>query len=139
MSYNLQNWDKLVTETLNPSGMDSFTDFVEFKETVLKQSSEENERVRFRIIKDVLERTKIKDKEQYIRVTQVMLAELLDKLYFYKEVKDLRKEVLSLYDIISGQMEDVLGFIRNTLSSYFDRHAKVPLGWLKKSLNEIKK
>lgn len=139
MSYNLQNWDRMVTETLHPSGIERFTDLSEFRNTILEQSSEENEKVRFRIIKDILERTKIKDKEQYIKVTQVMLVELLDKLYSYKQVNELREEVLDLYDIISRQMQDILGFIRNTFNNYFDRNGKVPFEYLDKSLNEIKK
>jgi len=54
---------------------------------ILERTIEQNEQVKYRIIEDVLERTKIKDRRQYIKVTQVMLVHFLDKLYSYGQQK----------------------------------------------------
>lgn len=84
MSYNLQTWNKLISVSLCPEELEQLRK-EQFINEILERTMEENEQVKYRIIEDVLERTEIKDKKQYIKVTQVMIVHFLDKLYFYRQ------------------------------------------------------
>ena len=88
MSYNLQSWNKLISESLCPEELEQLRG-EEFMNEILERTMEQNEQVKYRIIEDLLERTKIKDKRQYIKVTQVMLVHFLDKLYSYGQQKSV--------------------------------------------------
>jgi len=110
----------------------------QFIKELLERTLEENEQAKYRIIEDVLERTKIKDKRQYIKVTQVMIIHFLDKLYSYRQQRSLKPEVKKLYETVTGHLENTLGFIQNIFSNYFDFNAKASFHYRKKSLAEMK-
>jgi hypothetical protein len=138
MSYNLQSWNKFISESLCPEELEQLRG-EEFMNEILERTMEQNEQVKYRIIEDLLERTKIKDKRQYIKVTQVMLVHFLDKLYSYGQQKRLKPEVKKLYETLTGYLENTLAFIRNIFGNYFDFNAKASLVYRKKSLTEVKK
>ena len=137
MSYNLQSWNKLISESLCPEELQQLRG-EEFIKEILKRTAEENEQVKYRIIEDVLERTKIKDKKQYIKVTQVMIVHLLDKLYTYRQQKNLKPEVKKIYETVTGHLQNTLGFIQNIFSNYFDFNVKASLDYRKKSFCEMR-
>jgi hypothetical protein len=110
----------------------------QFINELLERTIEENEQAKYRIIEDVLERTKIKDKRQYIKVTQVMIIHFLDKLYSYRQQRSLKPEVKKLYETVTVHLENTLGFIQNIFSNYFDFNAKASFHYRKKSLAEMK-
>ncbi len=139
MSYSLQNWNKLVTETLHSSNAKHFSHTPESIQNIIQQSKDEYEKVRNHLIEDILERVRIKDKKQYIKVTQVMLVDLLDKLYSYKQLKELSQKVLNLYDEIGNHLENTLGFIRLIFSNYFDYNEKAPWSYGDVSISEFRK
>jgi hypothetical protein len=138
MSYNLQSWNKLISESLCPEELEQLRG-EQFMNEILERTMEQNEQVKYRIIEDLLERTRIKDKRQYIKVTQVMLVHFLDKLYSYGQQKSLKPEVKKLYETLTGYLENTLAFIRNIFGNYFDFNAKASLVYRKKSLAEVKK
>jgi hypothetical protein len=98
----------------------------------------EKEQLKYRIIEDVLERTKIKDKRQYIKITQVMIVHFLDKLCIYRSQKSLRPEVKKLYDTLAGNLESILGFIKNIFSNYFDFNVKASGDYRKRCLDGMR-
>ena len=136
MSYNLQSWNKLISESLCPEELKQ-SKGEEFINEVLDKTISESEQVKYRIIEDVLERTKIKDKRQYIKVTQVMIVHFLDKLYSYGQQKNLKPELKKLYDTLAGHLENTLAFIQNIFSNYFDLNAKASLDYRKKSFGQL--
>lgn len=137
MSYNLQSWSKLISESLCPEELEQLGE-EKFINEILQRAMGENERVKYRIIEDVLERTKIKDKRQYIKVTQVMIVHFLDKLYCYRKKKILKPEVKKLYETLADYLENTLGFIQNIFGNYFDFNAKASMDYREKSLAEVK-
>lgn len=138
MSYNLQSWDKLISESLCPEELEQLKG-EQFINEILERTMVKIEQVKYRVIEDVLERTKIKDKRQYIKVTQVMLVYFLDKLYSYGQQKNLKPEVKKIYETITGYLVNTLAFIQNIFGNYFDFNAKASLIYQKKSLAEVKK
>lgn len=137
MSYNLQNWNKLISESLSPEELEHLRGEESIKE-ILERILKENEQVKNRIIEDVLETTKIKDKKQYINLTQAMIVHFLDKLYCYRQQKSLKPEVKKLYETLSGHLENTLRFIQNIFSSFFDFNAKPSFDYQEKCLEEVK-
>lgn len=136
MSYNLLSWNKLISESLCPEELEQLRG-EQFINEIIQRTLEENEQVKYRIIEDVLERTKIKDKKQYIKVTQVMIVHFLDKLYLYRQQRNLTPEVKKLYETLTGHLQNTLGFIQNIFGNYFDFNAKASLDYRKKSLGEL--
>lgn len=136
MSYNLLSWNKLVSVSLCPEELEQLRG-EQFLNEILEKTLAENEEVKYRIIKDVLERTKIKDKEQYIKVTQVMIVHFLDKIYFYRQQKNLTPEVIKVYETLTRHLQNTLGFIRNIFGNYFDFNAKASLDYRKRCLTEL--
>jgi hypothetical protein len=137
MSYNLQSWSKLISVSLSPEELQQLRG-EQFINELLERTIEENEQAKYRIIEDVLERTKIKDKRQYIKVTQVMIIHFLDKLYSYRQQRSLKPEVKKLYETVTAHLENTLAFIQNIFSNYFDFNAKASFHYRKKSLAKMK-
>jgi hypothetical protein len=136
MSYNLLTWNKLISESLCPQELEQLREEKIINE-ILERALEENEQVKYRVIEDVLERTKIKDKKQYIKVTQCMIVHFLDKLYLYRQQQNLRPEVNKLYEILASHLQNTLAFIQNIFGNYFDFNAKASMDYRKKSLAEL--
>jgi len=137
MSYNLQTWNRLISESISPDELEQLGED-QFINEILERVMEENEQVKYRIIEDVLERSKIKDKRQYIKVTQVMIVHLLDKLFSYKQQRSIKPEVKKFYETLSGHLENTLAFIQNIFSNYFDLNVKASLDYRIRFLTELK-
>ena len=103
----------------------------------IEQSKEEQDKVRTLFLEGILGRPKIKDKQQYVKINQCMLIRLLDKLYSYKQEKDLNDKIFNLYDTISYHLENMLDFIEDFFGNYFDRNEKVPTSYLVISVKEL--
>lgn len=139
MPYTLQNWNTLISNTLHPSNIELFSHNEESIKIFADQSREELERVRTLLIESVLDRSKIKDKQHYVKLNQGMLIRLLDKLYAYRQKQGINDKVLHLYDVIIKHLESTLDFIEDFFSNYFDRNEKVPIGYLTVSIGELSK
>lgn len=133
----LHKWDTLISITLNPQNTNlvSFTD--EAINIFIYQSETEREKVRNELIEGIVDRPKIRDKQQYVQVNQAMLIRLLDKLFSYKQAEGLSEKMLNLYTAISRHLENTLNFIEDFFSNYFDRNEKVPVAYLTVSLEEL--
>jgi len=133
----LQYWNNLIHTTLSlarefPSVL---TD--ESIETFIKQSEEEQDKVRTSFLEGMLKRSKLKDKQQWVRITQAMLIRLIDKLYSYTQSKEVDHKIFDLYKILIGHLEDTLNFIRDFFGIYFDYDERVPVTYLIISLKEL--
>lgn len=130
MANILKTWDTLINTSLNPISniMDLVTD--ESIQTYINQSEAEGEKVKTLLLEGIIDRHKIRDKQQYVQINQALLIRLLDKLHFYRQAEKLGHKTLHLYNIVSGHLEDVLNFIEDFFSKYFDRNERVPAAYL---------
>lgn len=133
----LQKWDVLINTTLNPlnTNLASFTDEVVYN--FIYQSEAEREKVRNLLIDGVVDKPKVKDKQQYVQVNQAMLIRLLDRLHAYKQTEGLSDKIIYLYNTISRHLEFTLNFIEDFFSNYFDRNERVPVAYLLISTEEL--
>jgi dsDNA-binding SOS-regulon protein len=129
--------ETFIYTTLNPFGASEplFSD--EIIESFISQFELEKENVRYLLIEEVIDRQKVMDKQQYVQVVQGMLIRLLDKLHSYKKNKGLEHKLLSLYNTISEHLGEILSFIEDFFSNYFDRNKKVPISYLLISIEEL--
>lgn len=104
---------------------------------IVNQSEAEREVVRTLLIEGILDKPKIKDKQQYVQVNQAILIRLLDKLYSYKQDPRINDKIFSLYRTLSQHLEHTLDFMEDFFSNYFDRNEKVPAAYLIISLEEL--
>ncbi len=137
MSIILQKWNALINAVINPFTASNLSFSHEMIKSFISESESEKERVRNLLIEGVIDRQKIMDKQQFVQVVQAMLIRLLDKLHTYQQVKRLDNRLLDLYTTISEHLEEVLNFIEDFFSSYFDRNEKVPTPYLLISLIEL--
>jgi hypothetical protein len=61
----------------------------------------------------------------------------LYKLHLYKQTEELNEKIINLYDSISEHLESTLNFIEDFFGNYFDRNEKVPVSYLKISIEEL--
>lgn len=133
----LHKWDALITTTLNPLNVNfaSFTDEAIYN--FIYQSEAEREKVRNLLIEGIVDKPKVRDKQQYVQVNQAMLIRLLDRLYAYKQTEGLSDKIIFLYNTISRHLEFTLNFIEDFFGNYFDRNERVPVAYLLISTEEL--
>lgn len=137
MAMILNMWDTLISTTLNPSkaNLSALTD--ESTQSIIGQSAEEQERVKSLLIESIIDKPKIRDKQQFVQVNQAILIRLLDKLHVYKQGEGINEKIINLYNSISEHLENSLSFIEDFFGNYFDRNEKVPLSYLTVSIEEL--
>lgn len=108
-------------------------------QSVIKESEEEQSKIRILLIERLLYNPKIRDKQTYIHVNQTMLIRLLDKLYAYKQIPGVCNKILYLYDIIGKHLQNTLDFIEDFFGNYFDRNEKVSASYRMVSTAALKK
>jgi len=137
MSYILQNWNILITSTLHPTNLDLFSCTDESIQNRITQSKEEQDKVRTLFLEGILERPKVKDRQQYVKLNQVILIRLLDQLFSYRQSENLNDKIIYLYDIISSHLENSLNFIEDFFGNYCNRDEKVPITYFINSAKEL--
>lgn len=137
MAILLSKWDTLVSTTLYPSqnNLNLLSD--ESIQMLTYHSEIEREKVRTFLIDGIIDKPKIKDKQQFVQLNQAMLIRLLDKLYSYKQNPIVDNKVVSLYNTLSHHLESTLNFIEDFFSNYFDRNERVPASYLMISGEEL--
>ena len=133
----LNTWSTLIITTLNPSNAKLFLLTDESIQALINQSEAEQEIVRTLLIEGIIDRPKIRDKQQFVQVNQAILIRLLDKLHSYKQNPKVVDNIRCLYNTISQHLENTLDFIEDFFSNYFDRNEKVPTSYLIISIEEL--
>ena len=82
------------------------------------------------LIEDIVNTTVIKDKEQYVYVTQGLLIQMLNKVHAYKKQDAINEKLFLLYDTVTKNLQLSLDFIEEFFGSYFNRAEKVPIHYL---------
>lgn len=137
MPVTLNKWDELITNTLSPTNIILIPLTDEVIRGLIFQSEVEREKVRNLLVDGIVNRPKIRDKQQYIQVNQALLIRLLDKLYSYKKFQGLGDKILCLYDIVSQHLEATVNFIEDFFSNYFDRNERAPMAYFSTSIDEL--
>ncbi|MEJ7820698.1 MAG: hypothetical protein WKF85_00175 [Chitinophagaceae bacterium] len=137
MPLALENWNALINTTLHPANENLLSLPDESLLIIIQHSKDEEDRVRTLFLEGILERPKVKDKQQYVKLTQAMLIRMLDKLYFYSQKRDINNSVLQLYDTVSHNLENMLDFIEDFFGNYFDHNEKVPTIYFLVSIKEL--
>ena len=133
----LQYWNTLIHQTLLPERECPSVVTDESIESFIKQFEEEQDKVHNLLLEGMLKRSKLKDKQQWVRITQAMLIRLIDKLYSYTQSKEVDLKIFQLYKIVIGHLEDTLNFIKDFFGIYFDYDERVPVTYLIISLKEL--
>ncbi len=136
MALVLTKWENLIYSKINPFqvNVNSLSD--ECIQLLIEQSDKEQEEVRNAMVEWLVDKPKIRDKQQFVQLNQALLIRLLDKLYSYKQEK-ANEHITNLYEAISKHLENTLNFIEDFFGNYFDRSERVPAGYLKFSLEEL--
>lgn len=137
MAILLSKWDTLVSTTLYPShnNLNLLSDIS--IQMIIYQSEIEREKVRTFLIEGIIDKPKIKDKQQFVQLNQAMLIRLLDKIYSYKQNPIVDNKAISLYNTLSHHLESTLNFIEDFFSNFFDRNERVPAGYLMITSEEL--
>jgi len=135
----LNKWDTMIIGDLSP-GNAALSLLTEASiQSVIKESEEEQSKIRILLIERLLYNPKIRDKQTYIHVNQTMLIRLLDKLYAYKQIPGVCNQILYLYDIIGKHLQNTLDFIEDFFGNYFDRNEKISASYRMVSTAALKK
>ena len=134
----LRYWNTLINSTLNPEG-ECASSISDASIQIFKlQSKEEQDKVRNSFLEGMIQRTKSKDKEQWVQINQAMLIRLIDKLYSYTQTTEQDFRFLELYYTISSHLENTLNFIKDFFEGYFNLNENVPFTCLLTSLKELR-
>ncbi|MGI8583222.1 MAG: hypothetical protein ACR2KX_13550 [Chitinophagaceae bacterium] len=137
MPFALENWNIFINTTLHPANGNLLSLPEESLQSLIKQSKYEEDRVRTLFLEGILERPKVKYKQQYVKLSQAVLIGMLDKLYEYRQKKNLNNKILQLYDTVSYHVENMLNFIEDFFGNYFDLNEKAPTAYLIVSIKEL--
>lgn len=133
----LHKWEELITLKIIPSNLSLIPLTDENIQDFITQSEAERERVKRLLIEGIINRPKIRDKQQFVQVNQAMLIRLLDRLYSYKQYQGLSERATHLYNTVNGHIEAALDFIEDFFSNYFDRNEKAPKPYFLTSIDEL--
>src|SRR4051812_3854129 len=84
-------WNSYINSILSPSNPDLLLFTEADYERFIKDSVREQEKVKSLLIEGVIDREKIRDKEQFVRINQALLIRLLNKLHAYNQTENLPK------------------------------------------------
>ena len=133
----LNNWNFLINSILNPAYTELYSLTKESIRELIEQSEAEQEKTRNLLIEGIIDRQKVRDKQQFVQINQAILIRLLNKLHSYKQSPKVNDNILFLYNTISQHLEHTLDFIEDFFSDYFDRNEKVPATYLIISIEEL--
>jgi hypothetical protein len=133
----VQKWEGLITDRLIPARLHLVVPTDEAIRDFINQSEAERDKTRDLLIKGIIDKPKIRDKQQYVQVNQALLIRLLDRLYHYKQTEGLDERTLHLYNTVSRHLETSLNFIEDFFSNYFDRNEKVPVSYFLHFIGEL--
>jgi hypothetical protein len=135
----LEKWNNLINNTINPYGQLPILINEEVVKNLIIQSEVERDAIKNLLIEDVVNRQKIIDKQEYVQIIQGMLIRLLDRLHLYQQNENLESLYLFLYNSLSQHLQNVLDFIEDFFSKYFDRNEKIPASYLLISITDLRK
>ena len=110
------------------------------KETqiVIEKSLGEVEVARQQVILSLLQKRKVSDKREYIRLMVILLAGIENRLSGFME-KSENKSLRNLYSQIRQHLKAFFLFLEEIFCSYFNCYQKLPAEFLKEKIEEVAK
>lgn len=140
MKYSLETLDILITENINPSKISIASLSGEEIDSYITTANEYKESSRFLLMDEAFNRVTETELELLIDQYQLAIIRLLNTLYNYQQVTSPSATPNArLYSSISIALEELLGFVEQHFSKYFNLDQKAPDNYLfvvKKQLAE---
>lgn len=121
----LQEWDHSLSNILQPDdGISLKPRAINFT-GILSQQNNLCDNIQRLILDEMIGRSGVRDKEQFIRMVQLMVTQLLDKVSSVTESKPElpEKEALSVF---TQMLLAIIYFIQEFFGNYFDKNEKIP-------------
>ena len=115
----LAKYVSLVLGKLNPLNNEIFLLSDECIQLLIDESEIELEKAKALLIEGMLDKPKIRDKQQFVEVTQAFLVNLLNKLYNYRQNKRVDDKIRWLYTSVSSHLQNTLEFIAEFFRNSF--------------------
>lgn len=136
MKYALETLDILITVTINPSK----TNITLLSEEVINEfivtAKENKESVRLLLMNDVFTRVNETELELLINQYQASIIRLLDTLFNFQRLTSTIPNA-RLYSAISSTLEELLGFIQQYFTKYFNLNQKASDNYLLVEKNQL--
>lgn len=123
MSFIFRDWNAFILECLEILKSNQFSTDNSKRQEWINTSAEWKERVEDGVIEYMLGKAKSKQKKQYIKLLEIMLVNVLDKIYFDYEPDSCNNFILKSF---SGHLQDFLIFLQSNFNDYFDYRQKMP-------------
>lgn len=127
MKYALETLDILITETVNPSKISIASLSGEEIDSYITTANEYKESSRLLLMDEAFTRVTETELELLINQYQLSIIRLLDTLYNYQQsTSPFLIQNARLYSSISIVLEELLGFVEQHFSKYFNLDQKAP-------------
>ncbi|MGN6600990.1 MAG: hypothetical protein ACTHK8_00995 [Ginsengibacter sp.] len=121
MSFIFRDWKEFILQCLESLNEHSSIEESK-KEEWLNKSVEWKETLEKRVIEYMLSKAKQKEKKQYVKLLEIMVVSLLDKIY----LSHLCSANNSINKAFSIHLKNFLFFLRENFNDYFDCNQKMP-------------
>jgi|GEM_PF-1392256 len=138
MTYALETWDDRIRTILTPEQRAFYSANPETVEQLITQSQTDRDKVRRQMIRQAFRLSKEKAMELFVQQHQSVLIRLLDMVHQHQQIPDLDEVTLHLYRNISSHLEEVLQFIEQYFTKYFNLDERVPISYLNLCKSEIR-
>lgn len=134
----LQEWSNSLGSILEPEEIFTENPAAISFTVLLSQHGNLFENIQRLILDEMIGRSGTRDKEQFIRMVQIMVTRLLDSLSSATENNPLLPEKESLQGFIQALLRTI-HFIREFFGNYFDKNEKIPAFLSDIYRNELKR
>lgn len=107
--------------------------------SIIAQSEALQDKIKNLLFNALIDRPLIKDKRQFVQLTQSLIIRLLNTLFESKQNLSVDNRRKSLIQTIITHLQNTLDFIEEFFSGYFDRTQKVPVSYLSVCKDELGK
>jgi hypothetical protein len=118
-------WVGLVMEKLSPENT-TFLQGPNKCNQILQEIDEEHTKLQTLFLEGFISHSKIREKQQFVQLHQVLIIRLLNKLYDYQHNTSLLQKHAIFYQEVSRLMHNILDFIAEFFTGYIDYNESLP-------------
>ena len=131
-------WTSLVNVELNLEKNPDLSVGEKESRIIIERSLGEIEVAKQQVIMTLLQKRKVSDKKEYIRLMVIILAGMENRLSGFMEMTE-NKPLQRLYSQIRQHLKAFFLFLQETFCSYFNCYQKLPAEFLKEKIEEVVK
>jgi len=136
MLFILEYWTSLVNLELNPEKNPDLSVGEKESRILIERSLGEIEVARQEVIMSLLQKRKVSDKKEYIRLIVMILSGMENRLSGFMEMAE-NKALQRLYSQIRQHLKVFFLFLQEIFCSYFNCQQKLPAEFLKEQIEEV--